>query len=116
MASDEHPWTVTTDGLRVRLRLTPKSSKDALEGPETTSEGPALKARVRAVPEDGKANAAVAQLLAKWLGVPKSSVTLVAGHKSRIKTLLVAGDGMALAAMAAARAVEAAQSDKKGKT
>ncbi len=113
MASGADPWTVTADGLRVRLRLVPKSSRDAIEGLEATPEGPALKARVRAVPEDGKANAAVAQLLAKWLGVPKSSVTLVAGHKSRTKTLHVAGDGVALAATMAARAVDAAPADDK---
>jgi len=84
-------WVASSDGLRVRVRLTPKSSRDEIGGHEDTAEGPALKARVRAVPEDGKANAAIAEVLAKWLGVPKSSVTLAAGAKSRIKTLHVAG-------------------------
>jgi uncharacterized protein (TIGR00251 family) len=98
MAAGEQPWTPVSDGLRVRLRLTPKSSRDDISGIEATAEGPALKARVRAVPEDGKANAAASELLARWLGVAKSTVTLAAGAKSRIKTLHVAGspDDLAL--------------------
>lgn len=90
--SADRPWRATRDGVVVRLRLTPKSSKDAIEGAEPTAEGPALKARVRAVPEDGAANAAAVVLLAKWIGVPKSSVALIAGQKSRIKSLAVDGN------------------------
>lgn len=101
MAAGEQPWMPVSDGLRVRVRLTPKSSRDEISGIEDTAEGCALKARVRAVPEDGKANAAVAELLAKWLGVPKSSVTLAAGGKSRIKTLHVAGRAADLATLVA---------------
>ena len=56
-----------------------------------------LKARVRAVPEDGKANAALLKLLARTIGVPKSAVTLVAGHTSRVKTLRLTGDAKRLA-------------------
>lgn len=91
MSPDRQAWSVAADGLRVRIRLTPKSSRDEISGLEETSEGPALKARVRAVPEDGKANGAIVETLAKWLGVPKSRVSLTAGAKSRIKTLHVAG-------------------------
>lgn len=42
---------------------------------------------MRALPQDGEANTALIALVAKWLGVPKSSVELVSGGKSRIKTL-----------------------------
>ena len=58
---------------------------------EITAEGPALKVRVRAVPEDGAANAALVKTLAAWLGVPKSSVAVLAGAKSRLKAVHVAG-------------------------
>lgn len=92
----EAPWRETAEGVLVRLRLTPKSSRDAIEGIEATAEGPALKARVRAVPEDGAANAAAALLLAKWLGLPKSAVAIAAGHKSRVKCFLVTGDRTAI--------------------
>jgi len=86
------PWQLAGDGVRLRVRLTPKSSFDAIEGIEATADGPALKARVRAVPEDGAANAALERLIANWLGVPKRDVTLAHGGKSRIKTLTIAGE------------------------
>jgi uncharacterized protein YggU (UPF0235/DUF167 family) len=56
------------------------------------------------VPDKGRANAAVAVLLGKALGIPKSAVTLVAGDTARLKTLAIAGDGAALAARLAALA------------
>jgi uncharacterized protein (TIGR00251 family) len=76
----------------VRVRLTPKSSIDAIEGLETTAEGPALKARVRAPPSEGEANEALVRLLARWLEVPKSRVELAGGGKSRVKSLKVTGE------------------------
>jgi len=42
------------------------------------------------LPEDGAANRAAALAVAKWLGVPKSAVTLAAGGTSRAKTFHVA--------------------------
>lgn len=76
----------------VRFRLTLKSSKDSIDGLDITAEGPAFKARVRAVPEDGAANAALERLAAAWLQVPKSTVSLISGAKSRVKTLAIGGD------------------------
>ena len=55
-----------------------------------------LRVRVSAVPDKGRANAAVVALLAKALGVPKSAVTVVSGETARTKTLAVIGDGAAL--------------------
>lgn len=83
-------------GIQVRIRLTPKSSSDRVEGVIETAEGPALVARVRAVPSEGEANAALEKLVANWLGVPKSCVVLTAGQKSRIKTVEVRGESRAL--------------------
>ncbi len=78
------------------MRLTPKSSSDRVEGVCESAEGPAIAARVRAVPADGEANAALELLITEWLHVPKRSVALTAGHKSRIKTVTVDGDISAL--------------------
>lgn len=100
MSGERKPWQVVPAGLCIRIRLTPKASRDAVEGLEQTAEGPALKARVRAVPEDGAANAAATKLVAGWLGVAKSAVKLAGGAKSRVKLLEIAGDGDALAAAA----------------
>jgi uncharacterized protein YggU (UPF0235/DUF167 family) len=53
---------------------------------------------VRAVPEKGAANAALEKLLAKALGLPASTVSVVAGGTSRLKTVRVPGDPASLAA------------------
>ncbi len=97
-AAGDQPWSVTSDGVTVRVRVTPKSSRDAVEGLETTAQGTALKVRVRAVPDKGAANTAVAGTLAEWVGVPKSAVTLISGSTARVKSLAIKGDGTALAA------------------
>lgn len=55
-----------------------------------------LRMRVKAVPDKGKANAAVVALVAKALGVPKSAVSVVSGETARLKTLAVVGDGAVL--------------------
>ena len=87
----------------LRVRLTPKSSVDRIEGIVETPEGPALQARVRAVPADGEANSALERLVAEWLGLAKSSVSVTGGHKSRIKTIEVSGNSDALAALLATK-------------
>jgi uncharacterized protein YggU (UPF0235/DUF167 family) len=55
-----------------------------------------LRVRVNAVPDKGKANAAVVALLARALGVPKSAISVASGETARLKTLDVVGDGAAL--------------------
>ena len=70
-ASAKTFWSRRADGVELHLRLTPKSSRDALEGFETRADGACvLKARVRAVPEDGKANDALIALVSKQLKHP----------------------------------------------
>lgn len=91
------PWSPVPGGVRLAVRLTPKSSRDALEQPETLSDGrTVLKARVRAVPEDGKANEALLRLVAKSLGIPARAVSLESGATSRLKVLHLTGDEAAL--------------------
>lgn len=89
----------TDSGLTLFVRLTPKSSRDALEGMVATGDGRShLKARVRAVPEDGKANAALQKLLAKAFGIPAGAVSLTGGATMRLKTLELRGETAALVA------------------
>ena len=86
------------NGIELFVRLTPKSSVDRLEGVETSADGRShLKARVRAVPENGAANQALEKLVAKALGVPASAVSVVAGGTARLKTLRVVGEPATLA-------------------
>ncbi|MCC3243873.1 DUF167 family protein [Methylocystis sp. WRRC1] len=94
MSSDKPaPWSPETGGVAVWLRLTPKGGRDAIEGVETLSDGRAvLKARVRAAPEDGRANAALIELIAKALRAPKNAVSIRSGETSRVKKIFIAGD------------------------
>ena len=77
---------------------------DQVSGVETAGEGQSvLRVRVRAAPEDGKANAAVTALLAKWLDEPKTGAELVSGGKSRLKQVLIRGEAVMLMQKFAAR-------------
>jgi uncharacterized protein len=88
---------VEGDGVAFWLRLTPKGGRDSLEGFEALADGRlVLKARVRAAPEDGRANAALIALLASALQAPKSALTLVSGQTARLKKIHVAGDPASL--------------------
>ena len=60
--------------------------------------GTALKARVTAPPEGGKANRALVALLAREWRLPKGAVEVVAGASSRHKILRLAGEPGALSA------------------
>jgi uncharacterized protein len=67
--------------------VTPRAGRDEVLG----WRGDELAVRVRALPEDGQANAAVCRMVAKRLGVPSSSVSVVRGGTSRHKLLEVDG-------------------------
>jgi uncharacterized protein YggU (UPF0235/DUF167 family) len=87
------PCRLRDDGLDLYVRLTPKSSKDELDGVEASADGKIyLKARVRAVPEKGAANTALEKLVAKSLGVPATTVQVVAGGTARLKTVRISGE------------------------
>ncbi len=95
----ETPWRATLEGVVVACRLTPKGGRDAIDGAATLADGTrVLLVRVRAVPEDGKANDALIRLIAEKAGVPASRARLVAGAKSRLKQVAVTGDPAALIA------------------
>lgn len=98
-SSTAFPWRAAAGGVLLDIRVTPKGGRDAIDGIELLSSGQAvLKLRVRALPTDGEANAAVIAMLAKLLKLPKSSVALERGGASRVKTLRLAGDANALSA------------------
>ena len=81
------------------MRLTPKSSADAVVGVADGPDGPHIAAKVRALPVEGAANTALETLIARWLGLPKRDVSVAGGGKSRMKSIELAGDPVPLAAL-----------------
>lgn len=73
--------------VELALRVTPRAEADRV-GPYADG---LLQVRVRRPPADGEANRAVLRLVARALRVPNSSVTLVAGARSRQKRCALAG-------------------------
>lgn len=103
------PWTIVPDGLIVTLRLTPRGGRDAVEAVEVLADGRAvLKARVRAAPSEGAANAALVALIAKTLRVATKQVAVIAGETARIKRVKISGAGAALATALAAQVAPSA--------
>ena len=91
------PFSVVGDGVRVRIRLTPRASTNRIVGIMAEAEGgAALKIMVTAVAEGGKANAALLALLAREWRLPKRDFAIVAGVTDRRKLLHVAGDATQL--------------------
>jgi uncharacterized protein (TIGR00251 family) len=94
------PFSKSADGALVAVRLTPKSSTNAIRAIMRDGGGSShLKVTVTAVPENGKANAALLKLLAETWKLPKTSLTVASGATSRNKVVHVAGDPVALCGM-----------------
>ena len=83
----------TVTGVTVELRVQLRAWRTTLEGVAG-----ALKAQVTAPAEDGKANAAVIELLATTWRLPKSAFAVTRGARSRDKVLSIAGEPALLAA------------------
>jgi uncharacterized protein (TIGR00251 family) len=77
-AGDGEPEEVD---ISLRVHVQPGAGRTAVVG----RHGDALKIKVAAPPEGGRANEAVAQILSTTLGVAPSGITLVSGAKSRSK-------------------------------
>lgn len=91
------PWRYSTEGISIALRVTPRGSRDDIDGIETLANGRSVvKVRVRAIAEGGEANRAVTELLAHALGVPKASIRILSGVTSRLKQVAVDGNPKAL--------------------
>jgi uncharacterized protein len=83
---------VAADRVQLAVRLTPRGGADRLDGWGRDDAGRAfLKARVRAAPVEGEANAALGALIAKTLGVARSRVSVARGTTQRLKTVEIEG-------------------------
>ncbi len=73
--------------VRLRLRVQPNAKRPTVRSPVDGRLG----ISVSAPPVEGKANARLRRFLASILGVSKSSVTVVRGEGSKLKTVVVRG-------------------------
>ena len=75
------------DAVVLHVHVQPGAGRSSIVG----RHGTALKMRVAAVPEGGRANEACADLLAETFGVEKGQVELVSGQSSRAKQFKLTG-------------------------
>lgn len=70
----------------IEIHVQPRTSRTRV-----VTQGGAVKVYLTAVPERGRANKAVVEVMARHLRVPKSAVSIVSGERSRKKLLAVDG-------------------------
>lgn len=89
MAAAEPGWARrTADGWALALHVQPGAKRSEVAG----LHGDRLKVRIAAPALDGRANEAVVAFVAEALGVPKRSVRIASGERSRDKVVAVAAD------------------------
>ncbi|AKG53881.1 hypothetical protein DGWBC_1229 [Dehalogenimonas sp. WBC-2] len=75
------------DRTIIAIRIQPGSAQTIVAG----RYGDAIKIKVSAAPERGKANAALIAFLSQQLGVSKDAIDILRGHTSRNKTIAIEG-------------------------
>jgi uncharacterized protein (TIGR00251 family) len=98
-ATQEPPYSADKTGVRLAVRLTPRASRNGLDGIVTGADGrTALQLRLAAPPVEGAANKALIAFLADALKLRKSDIAIKSGETSRLKILTLAGDPTAIIA------------------
>lgn len=69
--------------MRIYVKVSPRASQNKVE---KVSEGE-YKVKITAPPVDGKANTMLLKVLAEYLNVPISSLSIIGGKSSRIKLI-----------------------------
>jgi uncharacterized protein (TIGR00251 family) len=81
-------YTVTDDGsIVLSVHAQPGAGRSAVVG----RHGDAVKVKVAAPPEHGRANQAIVEMLAQHLGLKAAQVELVSGTSSRAKKVRISG-------------------------
>lgn len=86
--------TLENLGNPLYVRVTPKAASNRLKIDHKPDGTILIRAYVTVAPEDGKANKEVIALLSNALGLPKSSLTITRGLKSRDKTVSIANTAL----------------------
>jgi uncharacterized protein len=72
---------------RIKVRLIPNARKNEFAGYRDDE----LVLRISAPPVEGKANKAAVEFISRFLALPRSSVSVVSGEKSRHKIVEIIG-------------------------
>src|SRR4051794_14314775 len=75
------------EGCILAVRAQPGAKRNAVLGEQAE----ALKVAVTAPPDKGRANEAIVEVLAEWLGIKRSHIELVSGATNRMKKFLLRG-------------------------
>ncbi len=81
------PINESRDGVTFAVKVHPRAKKDTITG----EVGDAIKVSLTAPPVEGRANEACIEFLAKFLNLPRSSITIAAGAGGRRKVIRVVG-------------------------
>jgi len=73
--------------ITLSVRVTPRAKRNTV----TKMKDGSVKVYVTAPPEDGRANEAVVETIAEWLGVKRRQVTIVSGATGRNKLVRLTG-------------------------
>ena len=77
----------TSSGLEIRLHVLPRAKRSEIAGVHNG----ALKLKITAPPVDDAANRAIIEFFSKMLDIPRSSLHIQSGSKSRDKTFQIKG-------------------------
>jgi len=80
--------TKTENGIKFGVRVLPNASKCEITG---VVDGE-LKTKLDVPPVEGKANEKCVKFFSKLLGVPKTSIRIISGQKSRSKVIFIEGN------------------------
>jgi hypothetical protein len=71
----------------ITIKVVPRSSRNQV----VAGDNGVWRLKVTSPPVEGKANKAVREYLAKCLGIPKGSVNIVSGARSKLKSVRIEG-------------------------
>lgn len=75
----------TKGAITLEIKVLPKNSKNEITG----ITGNTIKIKIKAVPENNKANLELVKFLSKTFNVPKSNIEILKGHTSHLKTIVI---------------------------
>ena len=81
------PYRRTKDGVSIRVKVRPRSSRKGIEGVS----GDIVNISLTSPPVEGAANEQLIEVLSEELGVKKSAIQILRGASSRYKVIAIKG-------------------------